>query len=124
MNYKIEINHDLKAIEYRHSGDIERKSIGYAWDNILLIKEFSEGKYNLISDYRGANFKFGMESTEFINNYLYNLRKILKGKKEAVIVDKPFTTAFSLYFENKLFDEIGFYVKVFNNKKTAFDWIK
>ena len=47
MGYLIIINYDLKIIRYKHNGNIERKEIGAAWNELLSLKEFTEKGYNL-----------------------------------------------------------------------------
>ncbi len=48
--YTIEIDHQLKIIRYTDSGNILEEEIGAAWDDFLGIPEFTNQKYNLLTD--------------------------------------------------------------------------
>lgn len=50
MGISIKINHEKKYIHYSHNGIIERKEIGEVWRQLLTMTEFTQMKYNLLSD--------------------------------------------------------------------------
>lgn len=123
MDYSIVIDQENRIIRYKHSGEIEREDLGTAWQELLMIKEFTELGYSLLSDYRNSVFLFNLNDTKVIEDFLLSIQHILKGKKEGVIVDNPFSTAVSVYFQSKLQKMIGFEVKVFSTEKAALDWL-
>ncbi|MCH8557706.1 MAG: STAS/SEC14 domain-containing protein [Balneolia bacterium] len=110
-------------IEYRHSGVIARDEVGKAWRELLEDEDFVNNKFNLLTDYRGAEFTFSVEDTEPIDEFLHSIKHVLKGKRQAVIADSPFPTALSMLYANKLNKEIGFHVKVFSTREAAIEWL-
>jgi len=119
MAYSITINHQLKIIHYKHNGIIERNTIGEAWKELLSINEFTELKYNLLSDYRNGTFNFKANEINVIESFLHSIKDILSGKKNSVIVSNPNDTLVSLLFENKKSKEINFIVKTFSTESAA-----
>lgn len=45
MKYSIEIDHKLKLIRYKQSGEIKAEEIGLAWNDFLKMPEFTQFKY-------------------------------------------------------------------------------
>ncbi len=123
MNYKISVDYDLQIVRYKHSGLIKAADVGQAWQELLLIPEFSHNKYNLLSDYRNSKFDMSMEEMRGIIEYLRNLDHVLRGKKQSLLVDNPNSTALSLLFENAVNVQIGFLVKVFTSERAAINWL-
>ena len=123
MNYTIEADDTLKIIRYKHFGKVDKEGIGKAWQELIMLKEFTELNYNLLSDYRGAAFNLSLEDVELISDFLSSLKHILNGKKQSLIIDDPKATAFSIIFEDKIYEKIGFKVKVFSTIEAAVDWL-
>lgn len=123
MSYTIEVDDFFKVIRYTHKGLIERIELREVWEKLLQLQEFISGGYGLLSDYRGSVFNFKLEETGIIDEFLNSLENILRGKKQSVIVDNPHATVISMIFQNKLFDTIGFRVKVFSTEKAAISWL-
>jgi hypothetical protein len=124
MKYTIDIDHELKIIRYAHSGIIQAEEIAYVWENeFLKMKEFTELKYNLYSDYSKAKFDIPVEFLPELMEFMESIKPIITGKKQSIIVDDPYSTAASLLFENEVNKEIGFLVKIFNTKKAALEWL-
>ncbi len=124
MSYSINIDHRRKLILYSHDGCLDTTSIGKAWNELLQIEEFIKGKYNLLSDYRNSKFcTNNKDEIEDIINFLDNIKHILKGKKQAIIVDNPLSTALSILFEEKATEKIGFIVKIFSTEEVAIRWL-
>ncbi len=123
MSYSIEVNDEMKIIFYKHSGLIEKRELGEVWEELLGIKEFSEGGYNLHSDYRNGKLNLIDSDTEFISDFLNSVKHILKGKKESVLVADISSTAIAMLFEHDLHSSIGFDVKVFSTEKAALDFL-
>jgi hypothetical protein len=119
MNYSIQLNHEKKYIHYSHKGIIERKEIGEAWAQLLETEEFTLGRYNLLSDYRGATFNFTITETDVIEKFLESIKKILYNKRNSVIVDNPQETAISVFFEYETCCRLNFHVKTFSTEEAA-----
>ncbi len=123
MNYSIEADDTLKIIRYKHSGKVDKEGIGKAWQELIMLKEFTELNYNLLSDYRGAIFNLEIEDVTLISNFLSSLKHILNGKKQSLVIVDTKVTAFSIMFEDKVYEKIGFQVKVFSTTEAAEDWL-
>lgn len=67
MGFTIKIDDKLKIIRYRHKGIVNKKEIGKAWQQLILIKEFTEQNYHLLSDYRNSIFKFNIDMAEALS---------------------------------------------------------
>ena len=123
MSYSIEVDDFLKLIRYTHTGLIERIELREVWEKLLQLQEFLSGGYGLLSDYRGSVFNFKLSETGIIDEFFNSLEGKLRGKKQSVIVDNPHATVISMVFQNKLFDTIGFRVKVFLTENAAISWL-
>ena len=123
MNFTIKTDHKNKLIRYCHTGLIKREEIGKAWDELLKLKEFTEKKYNLLSDYRKSKFIGGIEDVDIIIDILFSIKEILKSKKQALILDEPVSTALSMVFEERVYEETRFKVKVFSTIDEALIWL-
>lgn len=123
LSYTISINNELKIIKYTHSGTIKAEEIGAVWDQFLSMKEFTEMKYNLFSDYRKAKFDIGTDFLPELMEFMHSIKDIVCGKKQCLIVDEPYTTAASILFENEVTKEVGFKVKVFSTEGAAMHWL-
>ena len=123
MGYSFEFDEKNKLVIYRHSGLIERHEIGEAWQELLKLEYFTRKGFNLVSDYRGGLFAFSLSDTGTINQFLYSIRHIINGKKEAVIADDPVSAAISMLYEVMPMDGIDFQVRVFSTEEAAMNWI-
>jgi hypothetical protein len=123
MSYVIEIDKKLKTINYTHSGSISTEDIGLAWQELLELKEFTELKYNLLTDYRNAEPNIPTKTIKHICKFLLRLELILKGKKQAIIVNEPLGTAMSMIFGNEANKKLGFIVEVFSTNEAAIKWL-
>lgn len=122
--YTIEIDHELKIIRYKHSGEIIGADIGEAWKEFLNMREFVELKYNLLSDYRNAKFNENFAFANWVVNFMINIKDIVAGKKQALVVDDPYSTALSVLFVDEVKQKVGFIVEVFSTKEAALTWLK
>ncbi len=122
MNYSIEIDHNLKIIRYKHTGLIKDEDIAKAWQTFLSMKEFTESKYNLLSDYRGSKLDMDIKSPDRIVNFMMSIEPIVRGKKQSLILDDPYSTAGSVMFSEKVNKKVGFKVRVFSTEKAAIEW--
>lgn len=123
QTYSIDIDHEHKIILYRHSGIIKKEDIGKAWEKLLNLKEFTEKGYNLLTDYRNAIFDMEIADIQLISNHLIQLKSILKGKKQAFIIDQPINTALSILFKGEVYKQIGFIVRTFSTEESALEWL-
>ena len=123
MAYTINLNHEKKLVIYRHPGEVGKVEIGKAWMEFMSMKEFTEKNYNLFSDYRNSQFNLYLEDIDPVVNHLFQLKEILVNKKQALILDKPFSTALSMIFEEKVKEKIGFNVKIFSTEEAAYEWL-
>lgn len=121
--YDIEVDKGYKFIKQTYYGDIHSNEIGTAWKEILKIPEFSNGDYNLFSDYRKSTYLFDLDDLDVIWKFFYSIKDIVKGKKEAVLNIIPQNVAISMIFEYQIYQEIGFNVKVFSTEEAALRWI-
>jgi hypothetical protein len=123
MSYSIEIENDIKCIVYKHSGMIQKEEMAKVWENLLIMKEFTEFKYNLLADMRGGFFNFASDELNDINDFLKSVKNILIDKKMAVIVDNPSNSVISMLYEYKNSEEIGLSTKTFSTETAALQWL-
>lgn len=116
-------DHNLRIIRYTHPGFIYAQDIEKAWAVFLSMREFTELKYNLLSDYRGGKFKMQANDVPSVISFLRDIGNILKNKKQALIVDEPYSVAGSMLFEHNVNKEIDFIVKVFSTEEAALKWL-
>ena len=121
MSYTLQIDHQHKLIRYRHCGDLKVEDIGQAWDELVSFKEFTHIGYNLLSDYREATFDFSLDNINLIISILEEM-SFLKKKKQAMIIEDPYSTAGALIFETEVYKKTGFIVKIFSTHHAALDW--
>jgi hypothetical protein len=81
MGFTVDINYHDNLILYKHKGFLKIEEIGEAWQELLKLKEFTELKYNLLSDYSDAKSDFGEEDVQLITDFFFSIKEILKDKK-------------------------------------------
>ena len=123
MDYTINIDHENRIIHYHHTGIITKESIGEAWGEFLGKEEFTALKYNLLSDYTDTTSTLDVDDVDLIVGFLFKIKDILKGKKQAHIIDRPLDTALSLLFETDANKKVGFIVKTFSSKEAGKKWL-
>lgn len=123
MKYSINIDHELKLIKYKHSGLIYSEDIEKAWNMFLTFPEFTNLKYNLFSDYRDGKFQIPRQDLSNIIHFMEKIENIVRGKKQALIVDEPYSVAASILFENAVNEKVGFNVQIFNTENAALKWL-
>jgi hypothetical protein len=121
--YSIEIDHEWRIIRYKHSGIIHAEEIEEAWGEFLKIKDFTQDKYNLLSDYRNGKFQIPLSHLPEMIEFMRKIESVVRGRKQALIVDHPYSVAGSIIFMNKVYKEIGFKVKVFSTLPAAIKWL-
>jgi len=122
-NYTINIDHKLRIIKYTHSGSIKAEDIGGVWEQFLTMKEFTQLKYNLFSDYSNGTFQIPHSFLPELMEFMHSIKEIVRGKKQALIVNDPHNVATSMIFESKANKEVGFIVKVFTTQTSALRWL-
>lgn len=123
MKYTINLDHELKLVRYRHSGLIHAADIEEAWGEFLTFREFTVLKYNLFSDYRNGKFKIPIGFLPEIVEFMRKIENVVRGKKQALLVDEPYSVAASMLFETEINREVGFEVQVFSTEKAALNWL-
>lgn len=123
MKYSICIDHNLKLIKYKHSGIVKAEDIGEAWNNFLILDEFTKLRYNLLSDYSDGIFQIDLDKLPEIIDFMRAIEDIVRGKKQALVVSEPYSVAASMLFEKEVNEQVGFNVKVFSTKEAALKWL-
>lgn len=123
MPFTISIETQRSLIRYEHTGTVFSQDLDAAWIQILGLKEFTELGYNLISVYKGAVFEMPLDKADEIVAFLKTINPILIGKKHALVVDDVYSTAASLFFEDKVTRQTGFLVQVFTTESAALAWV-
>jgi len=101
----------------------KKEEIGQVWEELLRLKEFTELKYNLLSDYRNATINLRFDDIGLIIDFLYSIKHILNGKKQSLVLNDPKSTAMSLLFETEIYKKMDFNVKVFSTIGGALTWL-
>lgn len=123
MKYAISLDHDNKIIRYKHVGKLKMQDIGMAWDDFLKMEEFTQGGYHLFSDYREAVFDMEMDEVHDIVNILDSMGPVLNGKKQAIVIEDPYSTAGSILFEQISQKKLAFMIKIFSTEPAAMKWL-
>lgn len=123
MKYSIHIDHELKIIRYNHPGLITADDIGEAWKEFLTFQEFTQLKYNLCSDYRNGKFQIPVEYVSDIIDFMRSIETIVREKKQALLVDEPYSVAASMLFQRSVYEQLGFRVQIFTTEAAALTWL-
>ena len=123
MTYTIQLEHNTKIVKYVHKGTLDKSDIGEAWHKFLVIPEFTSKEFNLLSNYSEAKFDLCLEDIDLVCGFLGELEHILRGKKQAIVINDPLSTALTMLFENKIYEQIGFNVGVFSTEEVAREWL-
>lgn len=123
MAYSIELNHEFQFIRYSHSGEIERKEIGEAWREIIELKEFTQLGYNLLTDYRGGVFFISIDEISLVDDFPGKIKHLLKGKRNAVIVDNPNEHVLSMLVGMDKDIAMNYYVDLFSTEEAALNYL-
>ncbi|MBN1951646.1 MAG: hypothetical protein JW801_10610 [Bacteroidales bacterium] len=123
MPFRTEIDLDRKIIRNTYTGMISREDLGTVWRHLLTLKEFTELKFNLLSDYRASKFNIARSEGDRLLQFLISVKPILNGKKEAAIISDPKDTALSLLLQLETFEKVGYIVSIFSTEGAALQWL-
>ena len=123
MPCNTEIDHKLKIIRNTYSGIITKEDLANVWRHLLSLKEFTELKYNLLSDYRTSRFDISNKEGDSMLQFLVSIKNILNGKKEGAILSNPKDTALSMLLQMKTYEKVGYIVRLFSTEKAALFWL-
>jgi len=123
MDFTISINHEKKYIHYTHNGKLNFDIIGHAWAALMSMEEFTQKKYNLLSDYRHGSFNMPLTEIERIIEFFLSGQEILRGKRQSLLVSTPYEVASSTMFAEEVTARVGFLVKVFSSEEAAVGWV-
>ena len=122
-NYTIDLDHELRIVKYRHAGNISAEDIEAAWGDFLAKKEFTQLNYNLLSDYRDSVLHIPLSHLPEIIKFMRAIEHVVRGKKQALILNDSYSVAGSTLFKDKVYKEIGFKVRIFATEAAALDWL-
>jgi len=123
MSYTIEIEKEIEIIKYRVFGSIEKSDIGFGWEAVINTKEFSELEYYVLADYSKAEFNFSIADTGVLDEIIDASKQTLIGKKTAVVVNIPRSTAITMLVKEKFDANLGHSVKIFSTEDGAMKWL-
>lgn len=124
MPFTITPIHESRLIIYRHTGDIPETELDTAWEQLMRMDEFTTQKYDLLSDYRFSSFTFSVDKVYEILEFFKQNRRIVDGKKHAIVVNAPFATAGSQLLEHDARKVSGFDINVFSTVEAAMNWLR
>jgi hypothetical protein len=123
MKYSINVDHKLRLIRFRHSGLINVEDYYEAWNELLALKELTKLKYNLISDYSNGKFQIPVKYLPEIIDFMQEIKNIVREKKQALIVNEPYSVAVSMLFAEKVNVKTRFNIEVFSTETAALKWL-
>ncbi len=124
MPFTITPNHESRLIIYHHSGKIPEEELDAAWSQLMTMEEFTTQKYDLLSDYSASSFSFSMEKAYEILEFFKQIKPVIDGKKQAIVVSDPIATAGSQLLEINAMQVSGFKIRVFSTVKAAMAWLR
>jgi len=124
MAYRVSCSKGFGFIVYRHKGIIAKEAMRAAWQDILNHNEFTHNGYNVLADLREGTFDFSVEELDVIMDFLASIQRTLKGKRMAVIVDKPKETVISMLFEHPAHKQFGFRIKTFTTLEAGVEFAR
>ena len=123
MQFSIDLDKDLRIIKYKAWGRIDKNDIGVGWQEIIGRKEFTDLGYHVLADYRYAQFSFSIDDTTILDRIIEASKIEFKGKKNAVIVTLPHSTAISMIVKGKFHPKLGYEIEIFYTEEAAIKWL-
>lgn len=77
----------------------------------------------MLSDYSGGKFDIPSKKLEEIVDFMKNIEGIVRGKRQAIIIDDPYSTAVSILFQQDVYKEVGFEIEIFYSEIAAIKWL-
>ncbi len=121
--YTVELSKSEKIIKYQVIGTIEKSDIGVGWREVFNMLEFSEMGYDILADYSHADFKFTIADTKVLDSILNASSSKVPGKKIAVIVKMPYSTAISMIVKEKFHADLNYNAMIFSTQEAALMWL-
>jgi hypothetical protein len=90
----------------------------------LICLNFSELGYDILTDYSKAEFNFSIADTKVLDPILKASRSKVPGKKIAVVVSIPYTTAITMIVQEKFHSDLGYITKIFSSREAAMQWLR
>ena len=115
----MQIDDNTKTIICKQNGILLIEDIIALWDEVINTKEFRNKGYNIIYDYRDAEFGFEIDQTTELDTYLKKVKNITKGKKSAIIINSPEAIVIPTLYKKKSENELNFEMKIFTTYRAA-----
>lgn len=122
-DFTITVDHFLKIIRYKHTGVVKKDSLFAAWRELLKLKEFTELKYNLLTDYRQSKIEIQTSDFGSMLESMKPMISFLNGKKQSLIIDDPVSMATTMLFMKKAISQVGMKIDIFSTEEAATTWL-
>jgi hypothetical protein len=122
MSYSFEINHKLKIIHSKHTGNLLLEDIEEAIRALFSYQEFIIKRYNLIVDFRTCIFNFSISELIQAEKRIQTITNIIYTEKIAFIIDNHRNMAVAMMFSNRHLERNTILVKFFTTEESAKKW--
>ena len=78
----------------------------------------------MLTDYRGGVFYISIDEIDIVDNFLGKIAHLLKGKRNAIIVDSPNEHVLSMLVCMDKDIEINYYLDLFSTEEAALNYLK
>ena len=123
MKYAIEFDNNHLLYKRSFNGKINMSDIVEAWGMLIDDKDFVESDCPLVSDYRNAELLMNVDAINQALRFYDSKKEVLKGRKHAVLVEKPRQTALALLFKRSHDESQGMLFNLFEEEQEALRWI-
>ena len=124
MSYSFEINHKLKIIHSRLTGNLLLEEIEEAIRALYSYQEFRINRYNLIIDFRTSIFNFSISELIQAEKRIQTFANIIYNQKIAFIIDNHRNMAVTMMFSNRHLERKTILVEFFTTEESARSWAK
>ena len=122
-DFTITADHFLKIIRYKHTGVVKKDDLYAAWRELVKLKEFTQLKYNLLTDYRHSKIEIQTSDFGSMLESMNPMRSFLNGKKQSIIIDDPISMATTMLFIKKATSQFGMKIDIFSTEEAATNWL-
>ena len=119
----IQLNNEQGIVYYQHNGAIGKLNIIEAWEKVLTLLINQGIGYNLILDYREAQFIFKPFEIDEIVYFFYSQINFLNGKKIAGIANYPQEAALIKMLETLKGKDSDIQVQIFQTMEGAYQYL-